>query len=109
MESIWSILPKTFFESICFIGLVRRQFGWQQLILRFDYELQYRKGVCNIADPVSHNPALINMVIHNSAVGPVTMDKLREMHTEHLTDKLVHESRQDNFDFELRAERRKER
>lgn len=62
--------PNTFLESKAPTQLSRRQVGWQQFLSRFHYQWEYRKGVYNIADPLSRNPALMNMVIHDSALGP---------------------------------------
>jgi len=62
--------PNTFLDSKPPTQLSRRQVGWQQFLLRFDYKWEYRKGIYNIADPLSRNPALMSMVVHESSDGP---------------------------------------
>ena len=62
--------PNTFLNTKPSTQLSRRQVGWQQFLSRFDYQWEYRKGVYNIADPLSRNPALMTMVIHQSPGGP---------------------------------------
>lgn len=51
----------TFLDSKPPAQLSRRQVRWQQFFSRFDYEWEYRKGIYNIADPLSRNPALLNL------------------------------------------------
>lgn len=62
--------PNTFLSSKPPTQLSRRQVGWQQFLSRFEYKWEYRKGIYNIADPLSRQPALMNMLIHESPEGP---------------------------------------
>lgn len=72
--------PNTFLDTKPSTQLSRRQVGWQQFLSRFDYRWEYRKGVYNIADPLSRNPALMTTVIHQSPSGPSQelLQKIRE-------------------------------
>ena len=40
--------------------LSRRQVAWQQLLARFEFKWEWRRGAHNVADPLSRNPALLN-------------------------------------------------
>ena len=55
--------PNTYLNSKPPTLLSRRQVGWQPVgfLARFDFEWEYRKGAYNIADPLSRNPALMNI------------------------------------------------
>ena len=50
---------------------------WQAFLSRFDFEWEYRKGVYNIADPLSRNPALLNMQMCKDGFGQ-TSQALRD-------------------------------
>ena len=52
--------------------LSRRQVRWQQFMSRFDFEWEWRKGVHNMADPLSRNPALLNTLQPSGAPPSVT-------------------------------------
>ena len=61
--------PNTFLDSKPSVQLSRRQVHWQQFLSRFDFTWEYRKGCANVADPISRNPALMNVVVALSPVG----------------------------------------
>ena len=48
--------PNTFLDTKPSVQLSSRQVHWQQS--RFDFQWEYRKGICNVADPVSRCPSL---------------------------------------------------
>jgi len=62
--------PNTFLDTKPPTQLSRRQVGWQQFLARFDYTWEYRKGIYNIADPLSRNPTLLSTMIHGTPEGP---------------------------------------
>jgi hypothetical protein len=47
--------------------LSRRQVRWLQFMTRFDFKWEWRKGVDNMADPLSRNPALLNTLQSTNA------------------------------------------
>ena len=55
--------PNTFLDTKPAVQLSSRQVHWQQFLSRFQWE--YRKGCCNVADPISRCPSL-----HAVAAGP---------------------------------------
>ena len=65
----------------------RRQVGWLRYLSRFHYVWENRKGVNNIADPLSRNPALLNLVMLESAIGPAEelKQKVRDGHAKDLS------------------------
>ena len=50
--------------------LTRCQVVWQQLLSRFHYAWEYRKGVYYLADPLSRNPALYALHLRDAPTGP---------------------------------------
>ena len=50
--------PNTYLNSKPAVQLSSRQVRWQEFLSRFHFEWEYRKGVHNVADPISRNPAL---------------------------------------------------
>ena len=51
--------PNTFLHTKPAVQLSRRQTHWMEFLSRFDFVWEYRKGACNVADPISRNPALL--------------------------------------------------
>lgn len=51
--------PNTFLDTKPAVQLSSRQVHWQQSLSRFDFHWEYRKGCCNVADPVSRCPSLL--------------------------------------------------
>ena len=56
--------PNTFLDSNPAVQLSSRQVRWQEFLARFHFEWEYRKGVHNVADPISRNPALHALQLH---------------------------------------------
>ena len=50
--------PNTFLDTKPAVQLFIRQVSWH-FLSRFDFEWEYRKGCCNVADPVSRCPSLL--------------------------------------------------
>jgi len=50
--------PNTFLGTKPAVQLPSRQVRWQQFLSRFDFQWEYRKGCCNVADPISRCPSL---------------------------------------------------
>ena len=50
--------PNTYLNSKPAVQLSSRQVRWQEFLSRFHFEWEYRKGVHNVADPISSSPAL---------------------------------------------------
>ena len=58
--------PNTFLDTKPAVQLSGRQVRWQQFLSRFDFQWEYRKGLCNVADPVSCCPSLHALVAEES-------------------------------------------
>ena len=56
--------PNTFLDSKPAVQLSSRQVRWQEFLARFHFQWEYRKGVHNVADPISRNPALHALQLH---------------------------------------------
>ena len=50
---------------------------WQAFLVRFDFEWEYRKVAYNIADPLSRNPALMNVCM--AALDPPSQELLAKI------------------------------
>ena len=50
--------------------LSRRQVHWQQFLSRFDFQWEWRKGINNVADPLSRNPAFFNALQQTELISP---------------------------------------
>ena len=50
--------PNTFLDTKPAVQLSSRQVHWQQFLSRFDFQWEYRKGCCNVADLISRCPSL---------------------------------------------------
>ena len=50
--------PKIFLDTKPAVQLSSRLVHWQQFLSRFDFQWEYRKGCCNVADPVNRCPSL---------------------------------------------------
>ena len=50
--------PYTFLDTKPAVQLSSRQVHWQQFLSRFDFQWEYRKGCCNVADSISCCPSL---------------------------------------------------
>ena len=56
--------PNTYLDSKPAVQLSSRQVQWQEFLSRFHFAWEYRKGVHNVADPISRNPALHALQLH---------------------------------------------
>lgn len=71
--------PNTFLTTKPAQQLSRRQVGWQTTLSRFDFEWEYRKGVYNIADPLSRNPGILMVTCYKDMFSRPSMEILDEM------------------------------
>ena len=56
--------PNTYLDSKPAVQLSSRQVRWQEFLSRSHFAEEYRKGVHNVADPISRNPALHALQLH---------------------------------------------
>ena len=62
--------PNVSLDSKSPTQLSRRQVRWQQFHSRFDFQWEWRKGINNVADPLSRNPAFYNTLQQTELISP---------------------------------------
>ena len=60
--------PNTYLDTKSHEQLTSRQVRWQQFLSRFHFDWEYRKGCCNVADPLSRHPDFLHVLAQQAGV-----------------------------------------